>query len=148
MKVDINIEEIQEFLPHRYPMLLVDRVTEIVLGESIQAYKNITTNEPFFMGHFPGKQVMPGVLIVEAMAQASGILGFKTMDKKPEDGSIYYFVGADDLRFKRPAIPGDRLDLYSEVLTNKKGIWKFKCYAVVEDDLVAKATILCADRPK
>ncbi len=91
MKVEINIEEIQEFLPHRYPMLLVDRVTELVLGESIKAYKNITTNEPFFMGHFPGKQVMPGVLIVEAMAQASGILGFKTMDKKPEDGSIYYF---------------------------------------------------------
>ena len=90
MKVDINIEEIQEYLPHRYPMLLVDRVTEIVLGESIKAYKNITTNEPFFEGHFPGKQVMPGVLIVEAMAQASGILGFKTMDKKPEDGSIYY----------------------------------------------------------
>ena len=91
MKVEINIEEIQEFLPHRYPMLLVDRVTELVLGESIKAYKNITTNEPFFTGHFPGKQVMPGVLIVEAMAQASGILGFKTMDKKPEDGSIYYF---------------------------------------------------------
>ena len=103
MEVEINIEEIQEFLPHRYPMLLVDRVTHMVLGESITAYKNITTNEPFFMGHFPGKQVMPGVLIVEAMGQASGILGFKTMDKRPEDGSIYYFVGADDLRFKRPA---------------------------------------------
>ena len=105
MEVEINIEEIQEFLPHRYPMLLVDRVTNLVLGESIIAYKNITTSEPFFTGHFPGKQVMPGVLIVEAMAQASGILGFKTMDKKPEDGSIYYFVGADDLRFKRPAVP-------------------------------------------
>ena len=148
MKVDINIEEIQEYLPHRYPMLLVDRVTEIVLGESIKAYKNITTYEPFFEGHFPGKQVMPGVLIVEAMAQASGILGFKTMYKKPEYVSIYYFVGADDLRFKRPAIPGDRLNLNSKVLTNKKGIWKFECSATVEDDLVAKATILCADRPK
>jgi 3-hydroxyacyl-[acyl-carrier-protein] dehydratase len=148
MEVEINIEEIQEFLPHRYPMLLVDRVTDMVLGESIKAYKNITTNEPFFMGHFPGKQVMPGVLIVEAMAQASGILGFKTMDKKPEDGSIYYFVGADGLRFKRPAIPGDKLILNSSVITNKKGIWKFDCSATVEDDLVAKATILCADRPK
>lgn len=148
MEVEINIEEIQELLPHRYPMLLVDRVTEIVLGDSISAYKNITTNEPFFMGHFPGKQVMPGVLIVEAMAQASGILGFKTMDKKPEDGSIYYFVGADNLRFKRPAVPGDKLILNSKVVTNKKGIWKFDCNAMVKSELVAKATILCADRPK
>ena len=148
MEVEINIEEIQELLPHRYPMLLVDRVTEIVLGDSISAYKNITINEPFFMGHFPGKQVMPGVLIVEAMAQASGILGFKTMDKKPEDGSIYYFVGADNLRFKRPAVPGDKLILNSKVVTNKKGIWKFDCNAMVESELVAKATILCADRPK
>ena len=148
MEVEINIEEIQEFLPHRYPMLLVDRVTHMVLGESITAYKNITTNEPFFMGHFPGKQVMPGVLIVEAMAQASGILGFKTMDKKPEDGSIYYFVGADYLRFKRPAIPGDKLILNSKVITNKKGIWKFDCSATVDSELVAKAMILCADRPK
>ena len=148
MEVEINIEEIQELLPHRYPMLLVDRVTEIVLGDSISAYKNITTNEPFFMGHFPGKQVMPGVLIVEAMAQASGILGFKTMDKKPEDGSIYYFVGADNLRFKRPAVPGDKLILNSKVVTNKKGIWKFDCNAMVESELIAKATILCADRPK
>ena len=148
MQVKINIEEIQEFLPHRYPMLLVDRVIHMVLGESITAYKNITTNEPFFMGHFPGKQVMPGVLIVEAMAQASGILGFKTMDKRPEEGSIYYFVGADDLRFKRPAIPGDKLILNSKVITNKKGIWKFDCSATVDSELVAKAMILCADRPK
>ena len=148
MEVEINIEEIQEFLPHRYPMLLVDRVTEIVLGDRIVAYKNITTNEPFFMGHFPGKQVMPCVLIVEAMAQASGILGFKTMNKKPEDGSIYYFVGADNLRFKRPAIPGDKLILNSRVITDKKGIWKFDCNAMVGNELVAKATILCADRPK
>ena len=96
----------------------------------------------------PNNPIVPGVVIVEAMAQASGILGFKTMDKKPEDGSIYYFVGADDLRFKRPAIPGDRLNLNSKVLTNKKGIWKFECSATVDDDLVAKATILCADRPK
>ena len=148
MEVEINIEELQEFLPHRYPLLLVDRVTEIVLGDRIVAYKNITTNEPFFMGHFPGKQVMPGVLIVEAMAQASGILGFKTMNKKPEDGSIYYFVGADNLRFKRPAIPGDKLILNSRVITDKKGIWKFDCNAMVGNELVAKATILCADRPK
>ena len=148
MHIEINIEEIKEFLPHRYPMLLVDRVTEIDLGNSIKGYKNITTNEPYFMGHFPGKEIMPGVLIVEAMAQISGILGFKTMNKTPEEGSIYYFVGADDLRFKRPAVPGDKLTLESEVITNKKGIWKFACKASVEGELVAKAKILCADRPK
>ena len=148
MKENINIEEIQDYLPHRYPFLLVDRVIELELGKYIRAYKNVTTNEPFFIGHFPGKQVMPGVLILEAMAQASGILGFKTMQKKPEDGSIYYFVGADSLRFKRPAVPGDKVILESSVITNKTGIWKFKCKATVHKDLVAEATILCADRPK
>ena len=148
MEEVIEIEEIQQYLPHRYPFLLVDRVIEIELGKYIKAYKNVTTNEPFFMGHFPGKQVMPGVLILEAMAQASGILGFKTMGKKPEEGSIYYFVGADSLRFKRPAVPGDQIIFESKVITDKKGIWKFDCKASVEGDLVAKATILCADRPK
>ena len=91
---------------------------------------------------------MPGVLILEAMAQASGILGFKTMDKKPEEGSMYYFVGADSLRFKKPAIPGDRIILESKILTNKKGIWKFDCKATVEDEIIGEAVILCADRPK
>ena len=148
MEVTINIEEIKQLLPHRYPMLLVDRVTELDLGNYVKGYKNITTNEPFFTGHFPGKEVMPGVLIVEAMAQVSGILGFKTMNKTPEEGSIYYFVGADNLRFKRPVVPGDKLILESTVLTDKNGIWKFDCVASVEEELVAKATILCADRPK
>lgn len=148
MEEVIEIEEIQQYLPHRYPFLLVDRVIEIELGKYIKAYKNVTNNEPFFMGHFPGKQVMPGVLILEAMAQASGILGFKTMEKKPEEGSIYYFVGADSLRFKRPAVPGDQIILESRVITEKKGIWKFNCNANVEGKTVAEATILCADRPK
>ncbi len=148
MEEVIEIEEIQQYLPHRYPFLLVDRVIEIELGKYIKAYKNVTNNEPFFMGHFPGKQVMPGVLILEAMAQASGILGFKTMGKKPEEGSIYYFVGADSLRFKRPAVPGDQIILESRVITEKKGIWKFNCNANVEGETVAEATILCADRPK
>ena len=148
MDVDIKIEEIQQYLPHRYPMLFLDRVTELEVGHYVKGYKNITTNEPFFRGHFPGKEVMPGVLIVEAMAQVSGILGFKTMNKTPEEGSIYYFVGADNLRFKRPAVPGDKLVLESTVLTNKKGVWKFDCVASVKNELVAKATILCADRPK
>ena len=144
----INIEAIQEYLPHRYPMLLVDRVVELKLGKYIKAFKNITTNEPFFEGHFVGRQVMPGVLILEAMAQASGILGFKTMDKKPEEGSMYYFVGADNVRFKHPAVPGDTVYLESHVVTKKKGIWKFDCSASIEDKLIAEATILCADRPK
>ena len=144
----INIEEIQEYLPHRYPMLLVDRVVELKLGKYIKAFKNITTNEPFFEGHFVGRQVMPGVLILEAMAQTSGSLGFKTMDKKPLEGSMYYFVGADNVRFKHPAVPGDTVYLESHVVTKKKGIWKFDCSASIEDKLIAEATILCADRPK
>tara|TARA_B110000014_G_C20126742_1_gene601093 strand:+ start:4172 stop:4618 length:447 start_codon:yes stop_codon:yes gene_type:complete len=148
MEIEINIEEIQEYLPHRYPFLLVDRVVEIELGKYIKAIKNVTTNEPFFNGHFPGKQVMPGVLILEAMAQASGILGFKTMNKKPEQGSIYYFVGADNLRFKNPAIPGDQIILESKVLAEKRGIWKFNCSASVNDKVIGEAIILCADRPK
>ena len=142
----MDVNEIREYLPHRYPFLLVDRVTDMIVGESIIAYKNVTINEPFFNGHFPDKPVMPGVLIIEAMAQAAGILGFKTMDKKPEDGSIYYFVGSDKLRFKRPVVPGDRLQLEARVVSEKRGIWKFECKASIESGLVASATILCADR--
>ena len=142
------LEEINKFLPHREPFLFIDEVVEIELGKKIHCIKRNSSSEDYFRGHFPGNPVMPGVLILEALAQASGILGFKTMDKKPEDGSIYYFVGADDLRFKRPAVPGDQLFLSSKVITNKKGIWKFDCKATVEEELVAKATILCADRPK
>jgi len=148
MNKEINIEEIQQYLPHRYPFLLIDRVVEIELGKNIKAIKNVTTNEPFFEGHFPGKQVMPGVLILEAMAQASGVLGFMTMNKTPEEGSIYYFVGADKLRFKNPAIPGDQIILESTILREKRGIWKFACKALVEDNLIGSAEILCADRPK
>ncbi len=142
----MDVKEVREYLPHRYPFLLVDRVTELNLGESIVAYKNVTVNEPFFNGHFPDHPVMPGVLIIEAMAQAAGILGFKTMDKTPQDGSIYYFVGSDKLRFKRPVVPGDQLLLNAAILSEKRGIWKFECKATVDGDLVASATILCADR--
>ncbi len=146
MLMDVN--EIREYLPHRYPFLLVDRVIEMEIGQSIRAYKNVSINEPFFNGHFPDIPVMPGVLIVEAMAQAAGVLGFKTMNKKPSDGSIYYFVGADDLRFKRPVVPGDRLDLAATILSEKRGIWKFGCSAHVGDQLVCSGTILCADRKR
>ena len=142
----MDVKEIREYLPHRYPFLLVDRVTELNLGDSIVAYKNVTVNEPFFNGHFPDHPVMPGVLVIEAMAQAAGILGFKTMDKTPQDGSIYYFVGSDKLRFKRPVVPGDKLQLYAAIVSEKRGIWKFECRASVDGQLVASATILCADR--
>lgn len=142
----MDVNEIRRYLPHRYPFLLVDRVVELTPGESIVAYKNVTVNEPFFNGHFPDHPVMPGVLIIEAMAQAAGILGFKTMDKTPEDGSIYYFVGADNTRFKRPVVPGDRLQLEAKILTERRGIWKFEVKATVDGGLVCSSTILCADR--
>lgn len=142
----LDINEIREYLPHRYPFLLVDRVVELVPGESIVAFKNMSINEVLFQGHFPDQPVFPGVLIIEAMAQAAGILGFKTMDKKPEDGSMYYFVGVDKVRFRRPVVPGDRLDLKAAIISERRGIWKFECRAEVEGELVCEATILCADR--
>jgi len=142
----MDINEIREYLPHRYPFLLVDRVVELIPGESIVAYKNLTVNEPFFQGHFPDQPIFPGVLMVEAMAQAAGILGFKTMDKKPADGSIYYFVGADQLRFKRPCIPGDQMMLRARIVSDRRGIWKFDVSADVDGKICASATILCADR--
>lgn len=142
----MDIKEIQEYLPHRYPFLLVDRVVELNLGESITAIKNVSINEPFFQGHFPQVSVMPGVLIVEAMAQAAAILGFKTLDKTPADGSIYLFVGADNVRFKRQVVPGDQLVLKVEYVSDRRGIWKFACSSYVGDDLAATADIICADR--
>ncbi|QUX91041.1 3-hydroxyacyl-[acyl-carrier-protein] dehydratase FabZ [Marinomonas sp. A3A] len=142
----MDINEIRQYLPQRYPFLLVDRVVELNLNDSIVAYKNVTINEPFFNGHFPDHPIMPGVLIIEAMAQAAGVLGFKTMEKKPEDGFIYYFVGADNTRFKRPVVPGDRLQLEAKIITEKRGIWKFECRATVDGQLACSATILCAVR--
>jgi 3-hydroxyacyl-[acyl-carrier-protein] dehydratase len=142
----MDINEIREYLPHRYPFLLVDRVVELIEGESIIAYKNITVNEDVFNGHFPQAPIFPGVMIIEALAQASGILGFKTMNKKPQDGSIYLFAGIDDVRFKRQVVPGDRLQLESRVISEKRGIWKFDCKASVDGALATSAIILCADR--
>ena len=142
----MDIVEIRKYLPHRYPFLLVDRVVELNLGESIVAYKNLTVNEQFFEGHFAEQPVFPGVLLLEAMAQAAGILGFKTMGKTPADGSIYYFVGSDKLRFKRPCVPGDRVMLRAAILSERRGIWKFEVSADVDGNQCASATILCADR--
>lgn len=142
----MDVNEIREYLPHRYPFLLVDRVVELHEGEFIVAYKNISINEQVFEGHFPDFPIFPGVLIIEAMAQAAGILGFKTMNKKPEDGSIYMFVGADNVRFKRQVVPGDQLQLEAKIAAEKRGIWKFECKSSVNGELAASATILCADR--
>lgn len=142
----MDITEIRSYLPHRYPFLLVDRVVELTPGESIVAYKNLSVNEPFFDGHFPDRPIFPGVLLVEAMAQAAGILGFKTQNKTPADGSIYFFAGADNLRFRRPCVPGDQVMLRASILSDRRGIWKFDVSSDVDGELAASATILCADR--
>ena len=142
----MDITEIRTYLPHRYPFLLVDRVVELTPGDSIVAYKNLSVNEPFFDGHFPDRPIFPGVLLVEAMAQAAGILGFKTQGKTPADGSIYFFAGADNLRFKRPCVPGDRVMLRASIISDRRGIWKFDVSSDVDGELAASATILCADR--
>ncbi len=142
----MDIAEIRKYLPHRYPFLLVDRVVELTPGESIVAYKNLSVNEPFFDGHFPDRPIFPGVLLVEAMAQAAGILGFKTQGKTPADGSIYFFAGADNLRFKRPCVPGDRVMLRASIVSDRRGIWKFDVSSDVDGELAASASILCADR--
>ena len=142
----MDIHEILEHLPHRYPFLLVDRVLEIEPGKSIHAYKNVTINEPFFVGHFPHHPVMPGVLIMEALAQAAGILSFKTEDKKPTQDDVFYFAGIDEARFKRPVMPGDQLHLHVEVERQMRGIWKYKTEARVDGQIVAEAKLMCAKR--
>lgn len=142
----IYIEEIMEYLPHRYPFLLVDRVIEVEKGQRIVGYKNISVNEDFFNGHFPGKAIMPGVLIVEALAQLSGILGFITEGTRPSDGTIHYLAGSNNVRFKRPVVPGDQLRMESRVLSNKHNIWKFECRALVEDKVACVAEIMTAKR--
>ena len=141
------IEEIRRFLPHRYPFLLVDRVVECIPGEGITAYKNVSVNEPFFLGHFPGKAVMPGVLIIEALAQATGLLGFRTMSEEPSDDVLYMLVGVDGVRFKRQVVPGDRLTLKASVVKRTRALWKFSCEATVDGELCTRAELLCAAQP-
>ena len=142
----MDISEIRRHLPHRYPFLLVDRVLSITAGESIVACKNLSVNEPFFQGHFPDNPIFPGVLLIEAMAQSAGILGFFSQNKTNEDGSTYYFAGADSLRFRRPCVPGDQVMLRATVQSSRRGIWKFDVSADVDGELAASGTILCADR--
>jgi 3-hydroxyacyl-[acyl-carrier-protein] dehydratase len=141
-----HAEEINKFLPHRDPFLFIDEIVDIELGKKIHCIKRNLSNEDYFRGHFPNNPVMPGVIILEALAQASGILGFKTMNKTPEEGSIYVFAGVDKARFRSRVGPEDVLHLFSEVINEKRGIWKFETKAYVDDKLVCSATILCADR--
>ncbi|SFV52188.1 3-hydroxyacyl-[acyl-carrier-protein] dehydratase, FabZ form [hydrothermal vent metagenome] len=142
----MNITEIFDFLPHRYPFLLVDKVTHIELGKSLTAIKNISFNEPQFTGHFPDSPIMPGVLIVEALAQATGILAFKSEVGKPQKGQIYMLVGVDKVRFKKMVVPGDVLELKVEVLTVKRGLWKFDCQALVDGEVVTTAILMCTQK--
>ncbi|HFD79398.1 MAG TPA: 3-hydroxyacyl-ACP dehydratase FabZ [Gammaproteobacteria bacterium] len=142
----MDINEIRNTLPHRYPFQLVDRVIEYRPGESLVALKNVTINEPFFQGHFPEKPVMPGVLILEALAQATGLLAFKTEDRDAERDSLYYFVGIDNARFKRPVEPGDQLTLYVDLIKTRRGIWVFDTRATVDGKVAATAVIMCTER--
>lgn len=144
----LNIQEIMRYLPHRYPFLMLDKVTGYEIGKTLTAIKNVTINEPFFQGHFPQKAVMPGVMILEAMAQATGILGFKTENVPPDDNSsLYYFVGIDKARFKQVVVPGDVLEIVVELLRSRRGIYTFKGVAKVEGKVVCAADLMCTRRP-
>ncbi len=139
----MDIHQILDHLPHRYPFVLVDRVLSLEVGKEIVAVKNVSFNEPYFPGHFPYHPVMPGVLIVEAMAQAAAILSFKTMDAKPTDDAVYYFAGIDNARFKKPVSPGDQIILKVSIDRILRGIWKYKGVALVDDAVVAEAEMMC-----
>jgi 3-hydroxyacyl-[acyl-carrier-protein] dehydratase len=140
------INQIKEYLPHRYPLLLVDRVVDYELGKTITAIKNVTVNEEFFNGHFPHKPVMPGVLMIEALAQTAAILSFMTMNVKPDENSVVYFVGIDNARFKRPVEPGDQLRMHIEILRTSRGIWKYKAEATVDGKVAVEAELMCTIR--
>ena len=142
--LSLDIMGVMRLLPHRYPFLLVDRVLECVKGESIRAVKNVTMNEPFFPGHFPHRPVMPGVIIIEALAQASGVLAFVTADVVPDDSTRFYFVGIDKARFRKPVEPGDQLVLTATLERSFKGIWKFSTIALVDGAEVCSAEMMVA----
>ena len=144
--MDMDINAILKLLPHRYPLLLVDKVLSLEPGKNIVAIKNVSINEPFFQGHFPHHPVMPGVLIIEALAQAAAILSFKTENHVSDGNFVYYFVGIDNARFKKPVLPGDRLLLSVQITRFMRGIWKYTAQAKVDDILVAEADLMCAIR--
>lgn len=140
------VDELFDYLPHRYPFLLLDRVTELVVGESVKGYKNVTINEQMFTGHFPGQPILPGVLILEAMAQLSGVLAFETKGTRPADGVNYLFGGVDKARFRRPVVPGDRLDMHSKIIADRRIVIKFYCEAYVDDELACSATLTVVEQ--
>jgi len=142
----MDIHQILKQLPHRYPFLLVDRVVELEKGKRIVALKNVSMNEPFFTGHFPHRPVMPGVLMLEALAQAAALLAFDTLGVTPDDKTVYYFAGIDGARFKRPVEPGDQLMLHAELDRMKSGIFKFKARAMVGEELAVEAALICTMR--
>ena len=142
----MDINDILDHLPHRYPFLLIDRVTEFREGESLTGIKNVTYNEPFFQGHFPQRPVMPGVLILEAMAQATGLLAFRTLGNTADRETLYFLVGMNKVRFKQPVEPGDQLVITANLIREKRGIWIFDCSARVDDKLVSSAEIMCTER--
>jgi 3-hydroxyacyl-[acyl-carrier-protein] dehydratase len=144
--MSMDIHQILRQLPHRYPILLVDRVLEIEKGKKIRALKNISINEPFFTGHFPHRPVMPGVLMLEALAQAAALLAFDTLGVTPDDKTVYYFAGIDGARFKRPVEPGDQLILEVELTRMKAGIFKFGARALVEGEVATEAELMCTMR--
>ena len=141
-----TITELFDYLPHRYPFLLVDRVTETIVGERIKGYKNITANEELFNGHFPGQPIFPGVLMLEAMAQLSGVLAFETKGVRPADGTNYLFGGVEKARFRRQVIPGDRLDLESTIVTERKIMMKFECAAFVDGEIACSAVLTVVEQ--
>jgi 3-hydroxyacyl-[acyl-carrier-protein] dehydratase len=143
MSIQMNIHEILECLPHRYPFLLVDRVLSLDPGKEIVALKNVTINEPFFPGHYPHHPVMPGVLIIEAMAQVAALLSFRSMESKPDEKSVYYFAGIDGARFKRPVTAGDQLIIKVTLIRSMRGVFKFKAAAEVDGQLAAEAELMC-----
>jgi 3-hydroxyacyl-[acyl-carrier-protein] dehydratase len=144
--MSMDIHEILKRLPHRYPFLLVDRVLELDKGKRIKALKNVTMNEPFFAGHFPNRPVMPGVMMLEALAQASAILAFDNVDVRPDDNTVFYFVGIDNARFKKPVEPGDQLMLHATLERSKAGVVKFAAHATVNDTIVVSADLMCTMR--
>jgi 3-hydroxyacyl-[acyl-carrier-protein] dehydratase len=143
MENTMDITRIMQHLPHRYPFLLVDRVIEMVPSERIVAIKNITMNEPQFPGHFPRHPIMPGVLMIEAMAQASGLLALASTGQAMTQDSVIYFVGIDGARFKRPVVPGDQLRIEATILRSTRGIWKFAAKATVDGQLACEAELMC-----
>lgn len=144
----LDIHEILKHLPHRYPFLLIDRIIECTPGKSLVAIKNVSYNEPYFQGHFPGLPIMPGVLILESLAQATGVLAFKTSETLPSQEAIYYFAGIDRARFKRPVEPGDQLRLEVEFVRNLRRLWKFTGKVTVDGSLVASADVMCSYKEK